>query len=521
MTAIIKRTIISLHWSQWLAIFGLTILFVGLRWNNCAVPLTRDEGEYAYSAQLLVQGVAPYQHAFIQKPPAIIYSYAFSSLLLPDVFWSPRLLAYVFVAAATLLLGFIARLELGEGFALPAMWLATPMFLLPGLELFDANAETFMLLPLIGTVTIYCYSRQQGNKNIHWLGAGFLAAATLLYKYTALPILVFVFAAWLFEMWRQGTKAKLIFYALACAIAGGILATALELAYFLFHDGGKTFWECTVVFNRYYAGTNNFSLNYFWSRCEDLFANWWILFLMPWAILLQPRGRIWFWLGIFGCALLSTNGSCYGHYYIVVMPFWALLTIWGIRALSSRIGGQPRTTILITIAIVVLLIRPDIRLMRSSPQQFAEEKMGMYPFIEAQLLAAKVSQMSSPDDFIYVAGSEPEILYYARRFDSTRFITAYALMMPTQLAPGYQAEAIHDLQRNPPKLIVFAQTGASWLRQPATPPEFQNFLNNFLKQNYALQGAYIKPDLYNGYWSTNLNRDEFGAASLLLYKRKS
>jgi hypothetical protein len=523
MTAIIKREISSLRWSQWLAIFGLVVLFVALRWNNCAAPLTRDEGEYAYSAQLLIQGLAPYQHAFVQKPPAVIYSYAFADLILPNIFWSPRLLAAVFIAGATILLGFIARLELGEGFALPAMWLATPMFLLPGIELFDANVEPFLLLPLIGTVAVYCYSRQHGNKNIHWMGAGFLAAATLLYKYTALPILAFLFTAWLFEMWRQGTKATFILQALACALAGGILATALELAYFLFHDGGKTFWECTVAFNRYYAGTGAFGFNFFWSRVKDLFANWWILFLIPWAILLQPHARAWFWLGIFGCALVATNTSSYGHYYLVVMPFWALLALWGIRALSSRAGEERSQRIagLITIAVVVLLVCPDLRLMRCSPQQFAEEKIGGYPFIEAQLVADEVSRMSSPNDFIYVAGSEPEILCYARRFAPTRFITAYALMIPTPLTSGYQAEAIRDLRQNPPRLIVFAQSGAGWLRQASTPPEFQNFLGGFLKQNYVLEGAYVKPAPPNGYWSTNLNRDEFKAASLLLYVRKT
>src|SRR5580698_7960905 len=96
---------------QWLALLGLAALFVALRWNNYAAPLDRDEGEYAYAAQLMVQDIAPYQHAFIQKPPAVFYSYALSNLLLPHVFWAPRLLADVFVALAILLLGFIARLE--------------------------------------------------------------------------------------------------------------------------------------------------------------------------------------------------------------------------------------------------------------------------------------------------------------------------------------------------------------------------------------------------------------------------
>src|SRR5580692_4319401 len=216
-------------WSQWLGFFGLAVLFVALRWNNFNAPLIRDEGEYAYAAQLLIRGVAPYQHAFIQKPPGIVYSYALANLFLPQYFWSPRLLAYLFVALATALLAFIASLEFGKGFALPVMWLMTPMILLPAIDQYDVNTEMFMMLPLLATVAVYCYSRRQGNKKGHWFAAGFLAAVTLLYKYTAAPILAFVFIVWIGEMCVSRQKAGLIFKALVFATAGGILAGMLEL----------------------------------------------------------------------------------------------------------------------------------------------------------------------------------------------------------------------------------------------------------------------------------------------------
>jgi hypothetical protein len=525
MTAIIKREIQNLNWRHWLSICGLVILFLALRWNNVTAPLGRDEGEYAYAAQLLIQGVAPYQHAFIQKPPAVIYSYALSDLLLPNFFWSPRILAALFTALATLLLGLIARLEFGKGVALPAMWLATPMVLLPRLELSDANVETFLLLPLMATVATCCYSRQHGNKGWHWLAAGFLAGVTLLYKYTALPVLAFVFIAWLFEMWRHGAKANLIFRLLMCAAAGGILAFALGLAFFLIQDGGRAFWECTMTFNRYYTGTSSFGLNYSWSRIEDFWGNWWVLFGIPWAILLQPGARIWFCFGIFISALLATAESSYGHYYAIIMPFWALLSAVGIRTLAERLGQRmgplsPWAETLAAMIVVVLVLRPDVPWMLCSSSQFAEEKMGQYPFREAQLLADEVSRRSSPNDFIYVAGSEPEIYYYAHRFSPTRFITVYALMIVTPLAVGCQHEVIRDLQQHPPKLIVFAQTGAGWLRQTNTPPDFQNFLGQFL-QNYHLAGGYVKSDPPKGYWTTNLDAAEFKSSSLLLYERKS
>ena len=525
MAANIKSKINGLTWSQWLGILGLAALFVGLRWNSYDAPLDRDEGEYAYSAQLLIHGLAPYQHAFVQKPPAVFYTYVLSNLLLPAAFWSPRLLASGFIALATVLLGFIARLEFGGASALPVMWLATPMILLPGLDQTDANVEMFMLLPLVATVAVYCYARQHDHKNKYWLMAGFLAATTLLYKYTALPVLAFVFAAWLVETWRQARNLKIIFAALACGAAGGILASGLGLGYFLLHDGGKHFLECTVLYNRYYASSSDFSLGYFAGEAKVLWRSWWILFLIPWAIFLQPRPRVLFWLGIFLCAVLATNGSCYGHYYMVIMPFWAMLCALGIIALASRISGwlgglSASATCLITIVTMALVLRPDAMWMFTSRQKFVEIKTQGFPFIDALAVASQVLQRSLPDDSVYVAGSEPEILCYGQRFSPTRFITSYSLMFPTPLARGYQGEAINDLRQHPPKLIVFVQSGYSWLRQSETPPEFLDFLEKLLKQDYQLVGAYVKPDVQHGYWTEKLSRDEFMNSSLWLYEHK-
>lgn len=312
MTADCKYKLANLRWPQWIGILGVAGLFFALRWNNFNAPMGRDEGEYAYGAQLIIQGIAPYQHAYIQKPPGIIYTYVLSNLLFPDYFWSPRILACVSTGLAAVLLGFTARREFGGGYALPVMALMTLMILLPGLDQVDANVEMFMPLPLVAVVAMYCYSRRRGHKDIHLLATGFIAGIALLYKYTALPILGFVFFAWFVELWLNQRKAGPIFRALACVTAGGILAAALELIFFLAHDGGKTFWECTVTFNRYYAGSNatgSFGLGILWSKCVEFWHSWWILYLVPWAILLKPHPRAWFWLGVVISALFATSGS--------------------------------------------------------------------------------------------------------------------------------------------------------------------------------------------------------------------
>jgi hypothetical protein len=92
-----------------------------------------------------------------------------------------------------------------------------------------------------------------------------------------------------------------------------------------------------------------------------------------------------------------------------------------------------------------------------SPARFSQARLGNYPFAGALVVAQKVAALTSPGDPVYVAGSEPEILACAKRQSPSRFITSYPMMLPTVLARKYQLEAIHDLQVNPPKLIVFVQ----------------------------------------------------------------
>lgn len=526
MTAIIQRKTGSQHWSRWLGLFGVGLLFVALRWNNFNAPLINDEGEIDYSARLLVQGIAPYQHAFIQKPPGAIYCYALGNLLLPDDFWAPRLVACVFVALATVLLGLIASWEFGEEFALPAMWLMTPMVLLPGVQEFSCNPEMFLLLPLLATLAVYGHSRRHGNQNRHWFAAGFLAVTTLVCKYTVLPILAFMFIIWLFELHRSGLRGLAILKAPGCGAIGGVLALALELGFYPAHHALGSVWECTVLFNRYYvAGSGIFKAGFLWSNLAAYGRDWWILFLLPCAIFLRPQPRAWFWAGVLICALLATSASGYPQYYVPLMPFWALMAALGIPALASRISAwmaKPARWLpaLITAATVILIVRSDAPWMLCSPRRFVQAANEGYPFTEALLVADKVSRMTTPNDFIYVAGSEPEIYCYAQRFSPTRFITSYPLMIPTPLAAGYQREAIQELEARPPRVIVFVSSGASWIRHATSPPEFFAFLNDFLRKHYEIVGGYVKTGENNGYWSEPITNEQFKDSSLVVYRIK-
>jgi len=513
----------------WLGALGIGVLLVVLRWNSLDAPLVRDEGEYAYAAQILKRGLLPYEHAFLQKPPMAVYTYGLAGALSPDTFWFPRVLAGLSAGLAACLLGLIARLEFGRGFALPAMWLATPMLLLPSLWQFTANTEMFMVLPLLATVAVYVLSRQ-GEGGLEragagaWFLAGLLGATALWYKYTALPVLALVFAAWSFEQWRAPAGRSSLLACWLAAIGGAGIATLAILAPFLASDGGKRLWECTVQFNRFYRASATFGLSGLWSWVEAFWADWWILFLLLAFLVCRARRRVWFWFGMFLAAWVSTGASALGHYYVPVMPFWALLAAVAINQAAALLAKQvvwSETTLrrAFTVGVVVLVCLPDLPWITCAKEQFAIEKAaGGNPSIESLPVAKRLAELTSPNDRVFVAGSEPQILFYANRVSASRFVIVYPLVLPTPLARGYQAEAMRELETHPPAAIVLTQSPLSWLMQKDSPVEFVQYVEKLLSEHYERVGGWVT-DAHGGRWQEPLPQPDQPKASLVLFRR--
>ncbi len=214
---------------------GVALLAIILRWNSLNIPLIRDEGEYAYSAWLLLKGIPPYLNSFLQKPPLIIYSYA-----LPQLFglikpWAFRFLAYLFVLVATFFTGLIVKKEYGTRAGIYAMLLFTPMVLLPHLEQFTANTEMFLLLPLMALCYLYTLKRENASFGYLFL-AGFLGGITLLYKPTVAPILIFLFIVWLVEIYKKNPSFYNSAKVLGGWFLGAIVSAILSLGYFWHQD---------------------------------------------------------------------------------------------------------------------------------------------------------------------------------------------------------------------------------------------------------------------------------------------
>ena len=161
--------------------WGLVALIVvaaaAVRYRLLGLPLDRDEGEYAYFGQLLLQGIPPYAAAYNFKMPGIYGVYA---LILAVFGQTPTgvHLGLLLANAASIVLVLALGTRLGgpiAGAAASATYAA--LSLSPRLFFPTAYAEHFVLPPaLAGVLVLLRATGRAGVGTFFWSGVLFGAA---------------------------------------------------------------------------------------------------------------------------------------------------------------------------------------------------------------------------------------------------------------------------------------------------------------------------------------------------------
>ncbi len=134
----------------WLLV-GLTILFVlAVRVRLREMPLERDEGEYAYVGQLMLQGVPPYREVYAMKLPGTYAAYAVIMAVFGQSASGIHLgLALVNIASIVLVF-LLGRRLLGESSGVTAAVTFALLSLSPSLLGLAAHATHFVVLAALG-----------------------------------------------------------------------------------------------------------------------------------------------------------------------------------------------------------------------------------------------------------------------------------------------------------------------------------------------------------------------------------
>ena len=144
----------SLRNRAWIFVLVAILLSLAVRVRLRDMPLERDEGEYAYAGQLILQGVPPYQEAYNMKLPGTYVAYA----LIMAVFGQTPTgihLGVALVNAATIwLMYLLGRRLLDEAAGATAAVAYALMSLSPNVLGLAGHATHFVVLPALGGILL-------------------------------------------------------------------------------------------------------------------------------------------------------------------------------------------------------------------------------------------------------------------------------------------------------------------------------------------------------------------------------
>ncbi len=499
-------------------------LFALLNWNSFSAPFERDEGEYAYSAYLIRTGGTPYEDSFLQKPPLIVYTYLVAQEINPLSTWPPRALSAFFTLLTAMLVGLIAYKEWGKIAGIFSAFLFLPLVNFPPLTPFAANTEKFMLLPMVALLALFVFYKES-QKSWPYILAGIFSTLAIFYKPICVPVIFFIIIFWLYKLYRSSENRKITLLIKPILLIGvsALLSSFILLIPFL--EVLKNVLQEVFTFNLSYVSAFDNPFANLFNYLGKFLNYWWILLFLLFGLFFERPKNILYYFFLLMISLLTVFSTPIGHYYLILMPFLALLCGAMFYSFLETFSLEDKqkfiaTAIVLPVILFVILL-PFKEQFSLSPAKLSEWVYGtVNPFGEAEEVASHLAQNTTARDSVFVAGSEPEIYYYAERKSATRFIITYPLNLPTPYREQFQNELVSDLEKNPPKAIVVSRRVMSGLWNESSPKIFINYFNDLVSKNYKIVGGYVWQNDEEGYWQEPLDKDLIGNTSLLLLIKK-
>jgi Dolichyl-phosphate-mannose-protein mannosyltransferase len=478
------------------------VFFALIRFRLRDMPLERDEGEYAYLGQLMLQGVPPYQLASNMKLPG---TYAAYSVILALFGQTPAAVhsGVILVNAATIVLVYFSTARLfGPVAGVAACASYGLLSSRPSILGFAGHATHFVVLLAMGGILLLLRAIDSKRS---WLffSSGALMGLAFLMKQPGIFFPLFGVFYLLIAGRKSEVNGRVLCWRVGYFVLGAMLPFILTCL-ILFQAGVfHNFWFWTFSYASKYATNIPISegVRYFWFYFPrgvvgaTVFI--WLIAGVGFSALLwnaNARSHAGF---VAGLLLFSFLAVCPGihfrpHYFIVMLPAVSLLAGVGV---SSAMDLFQRNGVLRFVPVLVFLAAcayPIVRqadfFFKEDPRVACESIYSGEPFPEALTIAEYVKDHTTETARIAVLGSEPEIYFYSHRHSATGYIYAYGLMEEQPYALQMQKEMINEIEGARPEYLIYVDMPYSWGVRPHSETLIFSWAHKFLHDYYDLTG---------------------------------
>ncbi|MFA5251503.1 MAG: glycosyltransferase family 39 protein [Phycisphaerae bacterium] len=524
----------------WLAVAIIIAIIAGLRFSLLDVPLERDEGEYAYAGQLILQGIPPYSHVYNMKLPGIYAAYALILAVLGQTHTAIHM-GLLIINAVTIFLVFLLTKYLTDSFA--AVFAAAAfavMSLTQSVQGIFANAEHFVILFAVAGIVLLVFAIDR-NSLLLLLAASVLLGIGFLMKQHGAAFIVFAGLYLLFSQLRRKPFELKPFLLRAALFTVGVLLPFGITCLILWRAGVfEKFWFWTFVYAHEYISIVPIRhgleiLKIQMTRIASSAILIWILAGIGLVTLFRVKkvcGRRVFTVGFLVFSFLSTCPGFYfrPHYFILLLPVVALLYgvgLFGVRQvlrMPKETIGKDLIAVLLGLAILShTLYQQKGLLLAKDSTVISRMTYGSEPFPESLKIAEYIKANSSSYDKIAILGSEPQIFFYANRRSAASYVYMYPLMELSLYALQMQEEMIQQIETAKPRFLIVVYMMSSWVEMPNSEKQIFHWFNQY-RQYYKIVGIVDIVSINQTIYCWNEDAVEYTPQSknwLTVFERKS
>jgi 4-amino-4-deoxy-L-arabinose transferase-like glycosyltransferase len=478
------------------------IFFASIRHRLRDMPLERDEGEYAYSGQLLLQGVPPYKLAYNMKLPGIYATYAGMMALFGETAAAIHLGLLLVNAASAFLLYLLTSMLYDRLAAVVAACSFALLSTSTSVMGFEAHATNFVVLPALVGILLLLRALRFGSSWLLFLSGLCNGIAFLMKQHGIFFVLFcFLYLAWIDRSKEAGARTILRD---ATTYASGAILPYCAACWGLWRVGVfPQFWFWTVSYAGEYSkvGTHR-AVRAFLENARTVMTPAlpvWVLAAVGMWILLRrggPRRHAGFIARLFLFSFLSLvpGGYFRQHYFVLLLPATAILVGVAVSTATENLANHPWQAFipaLVFLASFGYAVFQQRRVYFSlDPEQALQATYGLNAFGSAREVARYINSVSPDTARIAVIGSEPEIYFYAHRHSATGYIYMYSLIVRQKYSTRMREEMMRELVENRPDYLVYVDDWDSWGKRDGGPQvtQFLDALQQYMADHYDRVG---------------------------------
>jgi 4-amino-4-deoxy-L-arabinose transferase-like glycosyltransferase len=475
-------------------IIFISFLFFLLRLPSLIEPYWYgDEGVYEIIGRALNNGRMLYSQAWDNKPPLLYLIYAIAN---GDQF-TVRLLSLLCGLGSAILFYYLAnKLFRSHKISSISTVFYTLLFATPILEGNIANAENFMLLPIIAAgLLVYRVSEIKKRELFIaglLLGIAFLLKIVAVFDFAAF----FIFLAFIFLPEKLFIKENKKLYKdllkkLVVYTSGFLIPVVLTVLYFFIQGSLADFAQATFFSNIGYVGyKNNFiiSQGFLVFKLLVLFA---AVALVFWKRKFIPKSIIfillWFFFSIFNAFF---SGREWTHYLLVLLPSTALLVGLLFERKAKKLIFVALCLLLILMYYVNVFFKIGIGTIGKTLQYYQNFSLFItnnksvreyQEYFDRRVprdyeVARFIANNTKPNDIVFIWGNSPQIYVLSNTLPPGKYTVEYHISQSSKAI----AATADDLKRTKPKYLILL---------PGTPP-FPFSIGTYMYR-FNLEGADI------------------------------